>query len=149
MFFEDLAFGHKYENLFLKSMQYKKCYRPSGVFKYYDVCLTDSKGKTTKYEIKADRIGQFTKQLTFELKYKGKYAGIISTKAKYIIYYVVNAFGYTKYKLPTSSLRKLILSGIPYKINNIGDNKQVTAIQIDSSYFEDFIEENYMEDDLI
>jgi len=148
-FFEDLSFGHKYENLFLKSMKYKKCIRPSGVFKYYDVCLTDEKGKSTKYEIKADRIAHITNMLTFELKYKNQYSGIISTRAKYIIYYVVNAFGYTKYKLPVNTVRKLICSGIPHTIKNIGDNGFVKAIQIDDSHFQEFIEENYSDSQML
>lgn len=133
MFYRDLTFGIKYEDIAINEyIEYDKYERPSEADRlYYDFLIND----TIRYEIKADRLSYKTNNLCIELFNNNKLSGLNSTKADYYIYFIINNDKIERvYKISTDKLKELvkdkkIISGGDYKkskfvllnINNLSD----------------------------
>lgn len=110
-FWNDLAFGKKYEDIAITMLQGEALQeRPEGLFKEYDF-------KTEKhmYEVKSDRLSYKTGNLFIEYECSGKPSGIMVTKADYWFYFVTMPVSianypdnYRAYKIPVPFLWKLI-----------------------------------------
>jgi hypothetical protein len=107
MFMEDLAFGHKYEDVFIEKIlgNPEDLNRPAGRFSQYDFSVNG-----VNYEIKADRKCSVTGRFCIEAQKSGSPSGISTTQAHYYGYFVVRHDGdYDIYKIPTADILQMII----------------------------------------
>jgi hypothetical protein len=107
MFKSDLAFGQKYEDIFIESVLKNPVglERPAGKFSGYDLALNGE-----RYEVKADRQTYKTGNFCIEVSCNDRPSGIATTQATRYIYFVVYPDGdYDIYNIPTSYILQLLM----------------------------------------
>ena len=107
-FKSDLAFGHKFENIFIDKVLNNPAglERPSGPFPFYDFEIGNE-----RYEIKADRMAYKTGNFCIEFGCNGKPSGISVSQATHYGYFVVRPDGsYDVYKIPTGDILDMIIN---------------------------------------
>ena len=133
-FYDDLAFGQKWEKEALKLLNYDTYTQPSGCFKPYDIELI-TKGKKTFIEVKSDRLASKTNNIAIGFCCSGKPSGISTTKADYWVYFIVDSDGHIAYKLPVRAIKKFLRDATDYKIIKGGDGKRSQMAIINRSQF--------------
>ena len=129
----DLALGQKYEKLLVEYLN-----PDSHEFKdnnEYDV-LAVKDGKTTKYEVKADRMMTKTGNICIEFECNKKPSGIQTTQAEYYAYFEVNTD--TFYLIPVSTIKENILSQKYTRTINGGDGYRARMHLFPRSVFADY-----------
>jgi len=119
-FYQDLAFGNKYEQEYLKLTKPAEFKIMTGKFKEYDIEIMDN-SKTVYVEVKSDRWTHKTNNLCIEFMCNNTPSGITTTKADFYIYFVVKPDGYDMYKIPVETLREAITNKTYHKTMRGGD----------------------------
>lgn len=130
-FKQDLAFGNKYENTLIKLIPHDSFVKPSGYFKEYDIEFTTD-NKTTKYEVKTDRMAYKTSNIAIEYECRNKQSGINTTTADYFSYFVVDAKDSNNYALfiiPVDIIKQRIKSR-DYRGNISGGDYNASKIYL-------------------
>jgi len=107
MFANDLALGHKYEDIFVEKYlgSPEGLDRPAGNFSGYDFSHNG-----VRYEIKCDRRCTATGNFCIEAQCNGVPSGISTTQAHYYGYFVILPDGgYHLYKIPTVEIMQMIV----------------------------------------
>jgi hypothetical protein len=106
-FREDLAFGHKYEDIYIARLNKpaEEIDRPSGRFSGYDFAVGGE-----KYEVKADRQTYKTGNFCIETHCSGRASGITVSQSSRYIYFVVYPDGeYDIYNIPTRDVVQMLV----------------------------------------
>ena len=113
-FRKDLKFGQKYEQLLISLIPHDSHILTCGYCKEYDFKLIKD-GKTTIYEVKADRRAYNTNCIRIEFECNGIPSGIQTTTADIYAYFVCKPMEtYDLYLIPTHEIRQMII-GRKYK----------------------------------
>lgn len=135
-FKSDLAFGHKYEDIFIEKVLKNppNLERPAGKFSGYDFALGDE-----RYEVKADRQTHKTGNFCIESHCGGKPSGISITQATRYVYFVVYPDGwYDIYNIPKDDILKMIIAQKHERTMWGGDNKKSHFYLINKYLFEKY-----------
>jgi len=108
-FLSCLEQGEKYERIALDYFPNKKNFTQTvGLFKEYDLIITNNDDSQTTVEVKADFMAYKTGNLAIEWECNNKPSGISSTTADIWIYFVIDKEGYHDcYKIPTNELQEI------------------------------------------
>ncbi len=135
VFNDDLKFGNYYELELLKYIDCDSYIKKTGYFKEYDIKIYKN-NKSVKYEVKADRITYYTKNIAIEYECSNKVSGVITTKAKYYAYFVINPNNdYELYIIPVKKIIKYIMKNKYKKILTGGDNNKSKFYLFDENLF--------------
>jgi len=126
-FATDLKKGNNVEEKFCEILRndylMSQVFRCEGEYKPFDIISANKLGKITTFEVKCDYKNQFTGNIAFELEFKNKASGVISTQADFIVYYLNNEHKF--YSIKTKTFRRLLWqweNDRTYKIVNGGDS---------------------------
>jgi hypothetical protein len=136
-FIKDLKRGLKYENEFLKYIDYDYYKQSTGKFKDYDLSIYKNDINIT-YEIKADFISYKTNNICIEYECNNKLSGISSTKSNYYGYFIINNNIYDLYIIDTNIIKSMIKDRKYKKSMNGGDGKRSKFYLFDINLFKEY-----------
>ena len=133
-FIYDLKQGEKIEQKFIELLNDTKKYyfitKLEGNFKYFDILAIKPNGQIDTFEIKYDRQWNRTGNVALEYLANDKSGSIMTSKSKYIVYYL-DAFYFTR----TNILKNWIIRDEICKYVKGGDGKRQTLILIPLKLF--------------
>jgi len=113
-FYKCLKVGEKYESIALEYIKFDSVKFPDGKCKEFDFEITKKKkdGEIihTKYEVKCDKKASTSGNLAIEFESRGENSGVLTTEAKYYIYFIRHSnktYDITCYKIPVKKLLEL------------------------------------------
>lgn len=135
-FCNDLQFGKKYEKIALQYLVYDTVeFAPDKKFSDYDFVVTNN-DKTTKYEVKSDRLTYKTGNLAIEYECSDKPSGVSTTKADYYMYFTIKPDNtHDCYRIPVDVLKSYVGKG---KKMRGGDGWKSLMTLVPISTFEEY-----------
>ena len=140
---DDLAFGKKYEDLWVNILNGDYDYierAPDKKFSDWDIKIVKDNIEIT-YEIKADRLTAISNNIAIEFEHRGNKSGIAVSRAKYWIIFCVDLDGlgsYNIYKIPRKDLIRKFINNGNYKCIK-ENNEKAKFVLIETKYLKDYL----------